>query len=95
MDATENYWFQINERTFKPRHYFYFMFICEDEGQILIIPSLTLNDMLKRVKLDKKKEKDFGRWHFIVDKIENKYLLRTIKGEENIEVTNTLIILRF
>ena len=88
MDPKENYWFRINQRTFKPRYYFYFMFICEDDDRIFIIPSLTLNDMLNKIKLDIKKGKEFGYWHFIVRKKEDKYFLATSKKEENIDITD-------
>lgn len=90
LDPKENYWFSINQRTFKERHYFYFMFICEDDDRILIIPSLTLKNMLDKTKLDIKEGKEFGRWHFIVDKKEDKYILRTQKGEEGIDITEYL-----
>jgi len=90
LDPKENYWFSINQKTFNPRHYFYFMFICEDDDQILIIPSLTLNSMLQKTKLTKKDGKEFGRWHFIIDKKGGNYFLRTERGEENIEVTKYL-----
>ena len=87
---TENYWFRINQNTFKPRHYFYFMFICETDNQILIIPSLTLETMLKKLKLTKKETEKSGRWHFIVDKKESRYVLRTTKDEKNRDVTGYL-----
>jgi len=90
LDPKENYWFAINQRTFKPRHYFYFMFICEDDDRILIIPSLSLKNMLDKTKLDIKENKEFGRWHFIVDKKDDKYILRTKKGEEGIDITEYL-----
>lgn len=88
LDPKENYWFAINQRTFKPRDYFYFMFICEDEDKILIIPSLTLNDFLKKTKLTKRSDKEFGKWHFIVDKKEERYFLRTERGNESIDITH-------
>ncbi len=90
LDPKENYWFAVNQRTFKPRYYFYFMFICEDDDRILIIPSLSLKNMLDKTKLENKKDKEFGRWHFIVDKKEDKYILRTKKGEEGIDITEYL-----
>jgi len=90
LDPKENYWFSINQRTLKPRHYFYFMFICEDDDKILIIPSLSLKNMLDKTKLDIKENKEFGRWHFIVDKREDKYILRTKKGEKGIDITEYL-----
>jgi len=88
LDPKENYWFSINQRTFKPRHYFYFMFICEDEDKILIIPSLTLNRILEKAKLTKKDNQEFGRWHFIVDKKDEGYFLRTERGNENTDITH-------
>ncbi len=66
------------------------MFICEDDDRILIIPSLSLKNMLDKTKLDIKENKEFGRWHFIVDKKDDKYILRTKKGEEGIDITEYL-----
>ena len=90
LDPKENYWFAINQKTFKPRNYFYFMFICEDDDQILIIPSLTLKNMFDKLKLTLRNKQEVGRWHIIIDKIKNKYFLRTKRGEENIEITKYL-----
>jgi hypothetical protein len=90
QDPKENYWFSIQQSTFKPRHYFYFMFICENEDQILIIPSLTIGRMLDKLKITIPKGKKLGKWHFIVDRDGDRFFLRTKRGEEKIEVTNYL-----
>ena len=90
LDPDENYWFKINQRTFNPRFYYYFMFICEDDDKIFIIPSLTLKGMLKKIKLNIKKEEDFGKWHIIIRKKENKYFLDTMREEEKVDITGYL-----
>ena len=89
-DPKENYWFSIQQSTFKPRHYFYFMFICENEDKIIIIPSLTVGKLCENIKLSVPKGKELGKWHFIVDRRGDDYILRTKKGNDSINVTNYL-----
>jgi len=74
---------------------FLFYLICLSDSQIylhlytkIVYPLLNLNKILEKAKLTKKDNQEFGRWHFIVDKTEKGYFLRTEKGNENTDITH-------
>ena len=83
FEGNKDYWFGVNKRTFEPRYYFYFMFICGDEDSIFIIPSLTLRDFLQKMVFIEKANK----WDIHIVNRNERWHFTTKRGQDWIDIT--------
>lgn len=75
-DQGSKFWFGISESVFK-RYLdknFYILFICGDESNVIVIPSIEFNRLVQDVKTSSN-----GEWHINIFNKEGKYELRVSK----------------
>ena len=78
----KDYWFGIQSKTFRARGRYYFMFICNDEDLIFIIPSEIIKNWLDKMLYDEKNKK----WMLYIKKEQDDWVFKTKSGLDNIKI---------
>lgn len=69
--SKDHYEFRISKSTFEARENFYFMFICDVDDRVIIIPSTILGEQLHAIRT----RREDSSWRLHIEQIADKFTL--------------------